>query len=111
MNSFFLWIVSTEKMSYVGEFAATIWICYNLQIQKRIVSAETIPGNTVCVLARSFGYSYYHFHYAYFLIRLHDQWSLNDISMFGSKNIVFLEEGAHISTLRFLIEEEALMNG
>ena len=30
-------------MSYVGELAATIWICYNLQIQKRIVSGETIP--------------------------------------------------------------------
>ena len=27
--------------------AATIWICYNLQIQKRVVSAETIWGNTV----------------------------------------------------------------
>ena len=31
----------------MSEFAATIWICYNLQIQKRIVSAETICGNTV----------------------------------------------------------------
>ena len=45
--SFLPWIVSTEKMSCVGEFSATIWICYNLQIQKRIVSAETICGNTV----------------------------------------------------------------
>ena len=37
-------------MSYVGEFAnitATIWICYNFQIQKRIVSTETIRRNTV----------------------------------------------------------------
>ena len=38
-------------MSYVGEFAATIWTCYNLQIQKRIVSAETIHGNMVNRLA------------------------------------------------------------
>ena len=29
------------------KFPATIWISYNLQIQKRIVSAETIHGNTV----------------------------------------------------------------
>ena len=29
------------------KFAATIWILYNFQIQKRIVSAETIWGNTV----------------------------------------------------------------
>ena len=29
------------------KFAATIWIFYNFQIHKRIVSAETICGNTV----------------------------------------------------------------
>ena len=29
------------------KFAATIWIFYNFQIQKRIVSAETFCGNTV----------------------------------------------------------------
>ena len=46
-NSFRPCIVSSEKMSFIGEFAVTIWICYNLQIQKRIVSAETIWGNKV----------------------------------------------------------------
>ena len=29
------------------KFAATIWSFYNFQVQKRIVSAETIWGNTV----------------------------------------------------------------
>ena len=50
MNSFFPCITIENsfyrKKSYVGEFAETIWICYNLQIQKRIVS-ETILRNTV----------------------------------------------------------------
>ena len=34
-NSFHPWIVSAEKMSYGGVFSANIWICYNLQIQKK----------------------------------------------------------------------------
>ena len=46
-NSLLKWIPPLnsfhKKNCYVGQFAATIWICYNLQIQKRRVSAETIP--------------------------------------------------------------------
>ena len=41
-----------QKFSLLGKklkFAATMWIFYNLQIQKRIVSAETIHGNMVFI--------------------------------------------------------------
>ena len=34
------------------KFAVTIWIFYNLQIPKSIVSAETIWGNTVFVSSK-----------------------------------------------------------
>ena len=51
-NSFHPWIVSAEQMSYGGVFSANIWICYNLQIQKK-VSVETICGNTVCIIHSS----------------------------------------------------------
>jgi hypothetical protein len=34
------------------KFAVTIWVFYNFQIQKRIVSAETIWGNTVSIFLK-----------------------------------------------------------
>ena len=49
-NSFLHWLVSAAKISILGKklkFVATTWIFYNFQIHKRIVSAETICGNTV----------------------------------------------------------------
>ena len=48
VNSFLPWIVSAKKMSYVGEFSATIWICYNLKIQKRNYLRKY--GNQIIVL-------------------------------------------------------------
>ena len=37
------------------KFAASLWIFYNFQIQKRIVSAEIIRGNTVNTMTTIFG--------------------------------------------------------
>ena len=44
------WPLLYEKLSLLGKklkFVATIGIFYILKIQKRIVSAETIRGNTI----------------------------------------------------------------
>ena len=35
------------EVNTILKFAATTWSFYNFQIQKRIVSAETIRGNTL----------------------------------------------------------------
>ena len=52
LNSFLPWIDSAAKIQFIRKklkFAAPIWIFYNSKIQKRIVSAETICRNTVCI--------------------------------------------------------------
>ena len=43
-------IVNKSIQSYSFLLAASIWILYNFQIQKTIVSEETIRGNTVTKL-------------------------------------------------------------
>ena len=51
VHTVFFHIVSAAKIQFIivknWNIAATIWVGYNVQIQKRIVSAETMWGNMV----------------------------------------------------------------